>query len=90
MDLDIGGIDAVFCSSITGNYLMTSLNKDYITIPSNDISTASGSVIAFKKGNTELKDKIQNAFNKLLNEGKLDDISLKWFGTDMFFRKEDT
>lgn len=90
MDLDVGGIDAVFCSSITGNYLMTSLNKNYITIPSKDISTASGSVIAFKKGNTELKDKVQNAFNKLLNEGKLDEISIRWFGTDMFLREENT
>ena len=90
MDLDAGGIDAVFCSSITGNYLITSLNKDYITIPSKDISTASGSVIAFKKGNTELKDKVQNAFNKLLNEGKLDEISIRWFGTDMFVRRENT
>lgn len=88
MDLDSGGIDAVFCSSITGNYLINSLNKNYITIPSNNISTASGSVIAFKNGNTELRDKIQNAFNKLLDEGKLDDISIKWFGTDMFYRKE--
>ena len=90
MDLDAGGIDAVFCSSITGNYLITSLNKNYNTIPSKNISTASGSVIAFKKGNIELKDRIQNAFNKLLNEGKLDDISIKWFGTDMFCRKENT
>lgn len=87
MDLDSGGIDAVFCSSITGNYLIKSLNKDYVTIPSSNISTASGSVIAFKKGNKELKDKVQNAFSKLLDEGKLDDISIKWFGTDMFYRK---
>lgn len=87
MDLDSNGIDAVYCSSITGNYLITSLKKDYITIPSENISKASGSVIAFKKGNTELKDKIQNAFNKLLDEGKLDEISIKWFGKDMFYRK---
>ena len=87
MDLDVGGIDAVFCSSITGNYLTTSLKKDYVKIPSTNISTAEGSVIAFKKGNIELKNKVQEAFNKLLNEGKLDDISAKWFGIDMFYRK---
>lgn len=87
MDLEAGGIDAVFCSSITGNYLITSLNKDYKTIPSSGISTSAGSVIAFKKGNTDLMNKIQNAFNKLLSEGKLDEISTKWFGTDMFYRK---
>ena len=89
MDLDAGGIDAVYCSSITGNYLITSLGKDYKTIPSNNISKASGSVIAFKKGNDELKNKIQQAFKKLLKEGKLDSISTKWFGTDMFYREDD-
>lgn len=88
MDLDIGGIDAICCSSIIGNYLITSKNKDYITIPSNGISTSSGSVIAFKKGNDELKDKIQNVYNKLLQEGKLDDISNKWFGTNMLIKGE--
>ena len=44
---------------------------------------------AFKKGNVELKDKIQNTFNRLLNDGKLDYISTKWFGTDIFFREGD-
>lgn len=88
MDLDTERIEAVCCSSLIGNYLITSKNKDYITIPSKDISTASGSVIAFKQGNTKLRDKIQNAFDKLLEEGKLDDISIKWFGTDMLVRKE--
>lgn len=88
MDLDTGRIDAVCCSSTIGNYLITSKNKDYITIPSKDISTASGSVIAFKQGNTKLRDKIQEAFDNLLKAGKLDDISMKWFGTDMLVRKE--
>ena len=86
MDLDVGGIDAVYCSGITGNYLIKSLDKNYVTIPAENISTSNGSVIAFKKGNTELRDKVQNAFDKLLEEGKLDEISIKWFGTDMFYR----
>ena len=89
MDLDVGGIDAVYCSSLIGNYLITSQNKDYITISSENISTVSGCVIAFKQGNTELRDKIQNAFNKLLEEGKLDSISIKWFGTNMLERMGD-
>lgn len=89
MDLDIGRIDAVCCSSIIGNYLITSQKRDYITIESEGISTSSGSVIAFKKGNTELKDKIQRALYKLEKEGKLDEISTKWFGKDMIYLKEE-
>ena len=88
MDLETEGIDALFCSNIIGNYLITSKNKDYETIPSENITVSSGSVIAFKQGNMELKDKIQNALVKLNEEGKLDEISNKWFGKDMIIIKE--
>lgn len=88
MDLESGGIDAVFCSSIIGNYLMTSRGKDYRTIESKDITRTNGSVIAFKQGNTELRDKIQNALYELKKEGKLAEISNRWFGKDMTILKE--
>ena len=88
MDLETEGIDALFCSNIIGNYLITSKNKDYETIPSENITVSSGSVIAFKQGNVELKDKIQNTIVKLNEEGKLDEISNKWFGKDMIIIKE--
>lgn len=83
MDLEAGGIDAVYCSSLIGNYLITSKEKDYLTMSSKNISTANGTVIALKKGNTELKEKIENALIELEKEGKLKEISEKWFGTDM-------
>ena len=83
MDLETEGIDALFCSNIIGNYLITSKNKDYKTVPSENITVSNGSVIAFKQGNTELKDEIQNALKKLEEEGKLVEISNKWFGKDM-------
>ena len=82
MDLETEGIDALFCSNIIGNYLITSKNKDYKTVPSENITVSNGSVVAFKKGNVELKDEIQNALKKLDEEGKLVEISNKWFGKD--------
>jgi polar amino acid transport system substrate-binding protein len=88
MDLETEGIDALFCSNIIGNYLITSKNKNYETIPSENITVSNGSVVAFKKGNVELKDKIQNALVKLNEEGKLDEVSNKWFGKDMIIIKE--
>ena len=88
MDLETGGIDALFCSNIIGNYLITSKNKNYQTIPSENITVSNGSVVAFKQGNTELKDKVQNTLVKLNEEGKLDAISNKWFGKDMIIIKE--
>lgn len=88
MDLETGGIDALFCSNIIGNYLITSKNKDYETIPSENITISKGTVIAFKQGNTKLRDKIQNTLVKLNEEGKLLEISEKWFGKDMIIIKE--
>lgn len=88
MDLETEGIDALFCSNIIGNYLITSKGKDYETVPSENITVSNGSVIAFKQGNTKLRDKIQNALAKLNEEGKLLEISEKWFGKDMIIIKE--
>lgn len=88
MDLETGGVDAVFTSSIIGNYLIKSKNKDFVTIDSKDISKTNGSVIAFKQGNTELRDRIQNALYELKREGVLEDISEKWFGKNMIIVKD--
>lgn len=88
MDLETGNIDAVFAGGIISNYLIKSKNKDFITIKSENISRVDGSVIAFKKGNTELRDKVQNALYELKKEGTLKQISEKWFGTDLTVVKE--
>lgn len=89
LDLEMGGIDAVYASSTYGNYIIESKNKDYKTIPSYDISTASGTVIAFKLGNVELKEKIENALEQLEEEGKLEEISMKWLGKPMIKLQEE-
>ena len=89
LDLEMGGIDAVYTSSIYGNYIIESKNKDYRTISSYDISTASGTVIAFKLGNFELKEKIENALEQLEKEGKLEEISMKWLGSSMIELQEE-
>lgn len=83
MDLETGGIDAIFCSSIIGNYLITSKNKDYGTIISEGISDENVDVVAFKKGNIELKEKVDKALEELNEEGVLEKISKKWFGENL-------
>lgn len=88
MDLETGNIDAVFAGSIIGNYLITSKNKNYITIPSENISRTNGNVIAFKKGNTALRDEVQQALYELKADGTLKAISEKWFGTDLIIVEE--
>ena len=84
MDLETGNIDAVYMSKITGSYIMKSQNKDFRIIEAQGLSEGeTGMVIAFKKGNTELKDKVENAITELKAEGKVKEIAEKWFGEDL-------
>ena len=84
MDLETGNIDAVYMSKITGTYIMKSQNKNFKTFESVGIGDeGKGMVIAFKKGNTELKDKVEKAIAELKEEGKVKEIAEKWFGEDL-------
>lgn len=83
MDLEMGNIDAVYMDNIAGNYIMTTKNKDFKTFESSELSNKVGMVIGFKKGNTELKDKVEKALLELKEEGKVKEISEKWFGRDI-------
>lgn len=89
MDLETGGVDAIFCSSIIGNYLIKSKDKDYGTIDSYGISKDNVDVVAFKKGNTVLKEKIDKALEELKEDGTLQKISEKWFGENLIFFEEE-
>lgn len=84
MDLEAGNIDAVYMSQITGSYIMKTQNKNFKTFEAKGLSKEkTGMVIAFKKGNIELKNKIENAVLELKKEGKVKEISEKWFGKDI-------
>ena len=84
MDLETGNIDAVYMSQISGNYIIQNQDKDFKTFDAIGIGEESkGMVIAFKKGNTALKDKVENALNELKAEGKLKELSEKWLGADL-------
>jgi polar amino acid transport system substrate-binding protein len=39
--------------------------------------------IGFKKGNTELRDKVNNALQEMTEDGTMAKISEKWFGEDI-------
>lgn len=87
MDLETGNIDGVFISTINANYLKKANGKDFKQIKSEGISTAQGMVIAYKKGNTELRDKIQEVTDKLIENGKMQEISQKWFEADLIAKE---
>ena len=39
--------------------------------------------VGFKKGNTELRDKVQATLEEMAADGTLKSISEKWFGEDV-------
>ena len=39
--------------------------------------------VGFKKGNTELRDKVQETLEEMAADGTLAKISTKWFGEDI-------
>ena len=39
--------------------------------------------VGFKKGNTELRDKVQKTLEEMAQDGTLKAISEKWFGEDV-------
>ena len=83
MDLETGNVDAVYMSEISGNYIMNQQGKEFNTFDASIGEESKGMVIAFKKGNIELKDKVEQAIEEIRQEGKLSEISIKWFGKDI-------
>lgn len=72
-------IDAVIIDELTAKELINnSQNLKILSDPFNEEEYA----IAYKKGNTELGEKLDSAIDKLKSDGTLDDISKHWIGNN--------
>lgn len=80
-DLGIGQVDAVIMDSVVANYSISQTGKDFVVL--DEILSNEEYGIAFKKENTELRDKVQNALNEMESDGTVAKISEKWFGTNL-------
>lgn len=81
MDLEIGGIDAVFVDEVLANYYIASNSKKYNILE--EVVSEEKYAIGFRKNDIELKDKIEEILYELKNDGTLGEISKKWFGKDI-------
>ncbi len=79
-DLEIGRCDAVVMDSIVANYYINANAKAMRVLDDKMASEQYG--IAFKKGNTELRDAVWGALQELEAEGKVAEISLQWFNKE--------
>lgn len=76
MNLDAGAVDAV-CMDIGVASYNVNKNSDKYQVLDEQISTEQYG-IGFKKGNTELKDQVEDALMKLVDNGKFEEIAKKY------------
>ncbi|MBE8950963.1 MAG: amino acid ABC transporter substrate-binding protein [Quinella sp. 3Q1] len=86
MDLENGRIDALVCDEIVGRYAMSKQDGKFDALNVN-VGPVSEFGIAFRKDDTELRDKVQKVFDEMTKDGAAGKISEQWFGADLIKKK---
>lgn len=79
--LELNLVDAVFMDSVVANYEIKESGKDYVLLP--DGLEEEEYAIGFRKNDQALRDKVQEILSEMKADGKLGEISEKWFGSDI-------
>ena len=79
--LDLGIVDAVFLDSVVADFEIKSSGKDYVSLP--DGLEEEEYAIGFRKNDQKLRDEVQKILSEMKADGKLGEISTKWFGSDI-------
>ncbi len=80
-DLQIGNIDGVVMDEVVAAYNIKQSGRDFVILEESLAPEEYG--IAFKKSNTELRDKVWNTLKEMEADGTVASISEKWFGENM-------
>ena len=82
MDLENGRIDALVCDEIVGRYAMSKQGDKFQAL-----DVAVGPItqfgIAFRKDDTDLRNKVQGVFDEMVKDGTAGKISEQWFGANL-------
>lgn len=81
LDLEAGRVDAIVVGEVYGRYYIKESGKDVFAILEEDFG-AEETAVAIQKGNTELKEKIDQTLNEMRADGTYDEIYGKWFYTE--------
>ena len=83
MDLEMGAVDAIAMDVIVAGYQIEQRadGDSYVILEETLASEEYG--VGFKKGNEELRDKVQTTLEEMAADGTLKTISDKWFGRDV-------
>lgn len=79
--LELNLVDAVFMDSVVANYEIKESGKDYVLL--SDGLEEEEYAIGFRKNDQALRDKVQQTLSEMKADGKLGEISEKWFGSDI-------
>lgn len=81
MDLEMGAVDAIAMDIIVARYQIKQRNADFVILE--EVISSEKYAVGFKKGNTELRDKVQDTLKEMAADGTLKTVSEKWFGEDI-------
>lgn len=81
MDLEQGAVDAIAMDVIVAGYQIQQRNADFKILDDSLSEEEYG--VGFKKGNTELRDKVQSTLEEMAEDGTLQEVSKKWFSKDV-------
>lgn len=81
MDLETGNSDSVLMDSVVANYMINDLGKDFKVL--DETLLADEYAIGFRKGDVALCAAVENALKELKADGTVEEISTKWFGSDI-------
>ena len=81
MDLEQGAVDAIAMDVIVAGYQIKQRNADFVILDDTLAEDEYG--VGFKKGNDELRDKVQTTLEEMAADGTLAKISEEWFGKDV-------
>ena len=81
MDLEQGAVDAIAMDVIVAGYQIQQRNADFKILDDSLSEEEYG--VGFKKGNTELRDKVQSTLDEMAEDGTLQEVSEKWFSKDV-------
>ena len=79
--LELKMVDAVFLDSVVADYEITSTGKSFEVLA--DGLSEEQYAIGFKLGANELCKKIEDTLKEMKKDGKVEEISKKWFGSDV-------
>ena len=81
MDLESANSDAILMDSVMANYKITEGGKNFVVL--DETLFEDQYAIGFRKSDLALCEAVNNALKELKKDGTIEEISTKWFGSDI-------